>query len=725
MAGRPGSETPPHVLRLHRPGGLVSAGYFDAIYPKALATALTFRDIDPLAFTTHVLGPLADPARDRFCIASRDTALHDAAHRFREAVRGAAFFHPGYAAVHFAPLFALLRNTGRLTTRCFLVAHAPGAYLMEWALLQHLLGPGDCIIAPSRSARDVILHCAPTLAECVRVAHHPMPMTAEPARTGSHLVSIGRVAAGKLRHRELDALAALHAGGRLALQLTMAGPLEARPPDEGLSGYARSLLARRRRLGLEAAALLPGAVTGPEAQAALYAGAGAALCLSNTIEEAFPKASVEALRHGVPVVAARFGGYVETVGEAGALVPLHEAGPGVGVDLEPCAVAEAAARMLDDPPPAEALRAQAARFLPERSAAQYAAAVADALAAPCPGALQGDPLHDGAAWPAAGGGLLSRAAPLTHLDAGMFFSIYVNEMPALLKNLQTGEELAPTSDGGVVRQALVHAVGPALQRRMAGLAPREPLEDVPEAVPRGRSGEGAMAGTARDVPAINRNLQDTADPPDMTSLLHHAVMDGLATPTAPTAPAATAASRRSCAMALLQRGAVGLFHEAVRGLVQCTPATPGRTYLEALALESAGETEAAARAWATMLDGAAFGVAGGAGVARALAANRRCAGNAAEAAAPLRRWLAAFPDEEDSGAVWLDFAMCLLESPAVETPGKEGGAPSGEARARLQEAERAVAQATALLGAHPLVAHVQEMVRERLVLLGLREGTQT
>ncbi len=85
--------------------------------------------------------------------------------------------------------------------------------------------------------------------------------------------------------------------------------------------------------------------------------------LSVTIEESFGKAPIEALGSGIPVLATRWDGLPETVGECGVLLP-SSARPGVSADIAAESVADGLQRLLDGPPSAAACRRQAGRFAP-------------------------------------------------------------------------------------------------------------------------------------------------------------------------------------------------------------------------------------------------------------------------------------------------------------------------------------------------------------------------
>ena len=92
------------------------------------------------------------------------------------------------------PQLLHLRNESRAPIRLLFIAHAPGAYPLEWALLGPLLRRGDRIVAPSQSARDVIAFMSPRLLPHVRVIPHPIrPLPYQRTTQPADLVSLTRV----------------------------------------------------------------------------------------------------------------------------------------------------------------------------------------------------------------------------------------------------------------------------------------------------------------------------------------------------------------------------------------------------------------------------------------------------------------------------------------------------------------------------------------------------
>src|SRR5207253_5675612 len=139
-------------------------------------------------------------------------------------------FCPSYEGIPLAPLFTALRNRARARARLLLIAHSPGAYVWEWAVLRPLLAEGDLIITPSENARAVITFVSPALAPFTRVVPHPMAPLPRPAMRLTppwppRLVSLGRLHASKLLHRQIEALEVLRRRGRPVRAMDIAGSL--------------------------------------------------------------------------------------------------------------------------------------------------------------------------------------------------------------------------------------------------------------------------------------------------------------------------------------------------------------------------------------------------------------------------------------------------------------------------------------------------------------------
>ncbi|MGE5340229.1 MAG: glycosyltransferase [Candidatus Omnitrophota bacterium] len=362
------------ILRPIRETSLISANVFESLFIKSLEDILDIVTAPLVEFGDAVLGPWDQPF-----------TYGKAAERFYFVTRGYDFFCPGYECIALAPLFLELRNTSRADIRLLLIAHSAGLYAMEWALLRPLLVPGDLIIAPSMSAKNAILWLCPELAKFVTVIHHPIPFLprkdlAENENDEKHeikLVTLSRIEQSKLIHRQIEAVGLLVNRGFNTIRMSIAGSLE-----DPLTGeptvYSRSLRAKIKRMKLEKHVFLVGLIRGEEAKAHFLKGARVALNLSNSCEEAFPKASVEPLGMGIPVIACAWDGYVETVGDCGKLIPLTEIAEGF-LDVMPEHIAEAIIELLEHPIPADQCIAHAERFLPSVAREKYVTALSRAM----------------------------------------------------------------------------------------------------------------------------------------------------------------------------------------------------------------------------------------------------------------------------------------------------------------------------------------------------------
>jgi glycosyltransferase involved in cell wall biosynthesis len=352
------------IVRPTRQTHFISAEVFEKLFSDHLGALFNVR-LEPLIpWCQDILGPSDSPY-----------TFQEAVQKFATNTQACDYFCPAYECMQLSPLFMALRNHSRANVRLLLIAHAPGAYIMEWVLLRPLLVPGDLIIAPSQSAKNLIEWLCPELAPFIRIIHHPIPMlpavpATQPSQT-PRIVTLSRITETKLIHRQIEAMAILRARGYDNLRMEIAGSLNVDDdPSKDITQYARSLKAKITRLGLERNVVLVGPIRGEHQKAMFLAGAAVSINLSLSTEEAFPKASVEPLGLGIPVVATRWDGFVETVGNAGNLVPIVEAADGV-LDVEAHDVADALEEVLAAPPSAETCMTQANQFRPAVIADKY------------------------------------------------------------------------------------------------------------------------------------------------------------------------------------------------------------------------------------------------------------------------------------------------------------------------------------------------------------------
>jgi glycosyltransferase involved in cell wall biosynthesis len=631
------------VLRLSRPTALLTAAVFEELFVERFQAVFELRRVPTDEWWRAVLAPMRG-----------GTSLAEASSRVAQAVEGVDFLAPDYEATLLAPLFLALRNRARLATRLLLVAHAPGACILEWALLAPLLAPGDLIVAPTRSAADLIAFLNPALGPFVTVIPHPMlPLPGEPDRDAPlRVVSLGRIHPAKLLHRQVEALDVLRAQRRRLPQIEIAGGAE----SGAALAYLRSLQAKVHRLGLGEHVRFVGAVRGRDAKAAFLGGARGLLNLSVTIEESFGKAPVEALGIGLPVLSTRWDGLTETVGDGGVLVDVDCSRASRPADVSPEAVAAALERLLDDPPAARVCRDQAATFAPERIVPRYQAALERALEARARRVEWPEP--EGAAGAAPRQGLLSALAPLTALSWAEMFDAYVQCCESACRSWEASappESPQPTT-GDRLRGVLLNGA-------------RWPLEHF-------------MSGRRETWPG-SAALQDHAAASCPSGLGQADFDDRLAA--AALAPG-LASSRLACLATVRGARRAEVLDRGLRQLERESPHVQGIDVLRGEAAALAGDLEAAFAHAGRGLDLAsddevtAFRL-------RQLARFARAGAWAERALPPLSEWLDRFPDSPDSGAVWLD--RCA--SGAMARP------------PLLRDATTALEHARLLLGDLPLV----------------------
>jgi len=470
------------VITLLRPSreseSLLTAQAFESLFTRHLGPQFAVRRPPLEAWCDAVLGPHDAPA-----------APAEAARRFAGETRGVDFLCPNWELIPFAPLLMAARNRAAAPVRLLFISHASASYGLEWALLAPLMAPGDRIVAPSHSARRAILLLAPALEPHIRVIHHPMeplPAVAPEAGAGDRLVSLGRINALKLLHRQIDAMAVLRDRGRRLPTLEMAGSLDDSPWPSGEHPYVRALRARITRHGLDGRVRLVGPLKGDAARGRFLSGARMMLNLSVTVEESFPKAPVEALGVGVPVLATAWDGLHESVGPGGELLPMHLGGAGAGLpDVTAEQVADGIERLLDAPPSPELCRAHADTFRPSVSVPMYREVLQQAIAEAAPSFAVPDLPH--AALPAATGGVLGVSAPLTAFSWREMFALYEASCHRARGTWRTG--LTLPVNGDFLRTLLGASVEIPVSRLYAGLPLLEPTppraHGVDDAAPAG------------------------------------------------------------------------------------------------------------------------------------------------------------------------------------------------------------------------------------------------
>ena len=92
----------------------------------------------------------------------------------------------------------------------------------------------------------------------------------------------------------------------------IAGPMNDKNTGE-LTNYSRSLKEKIKRLKLTQKVILQDVIKGDQEKVKFFNGAHISMNLSKSIEESFPKASIEPLGLGIPVIACKWNGFVETI----------------------------------------------------------------------------------------------------------------------------------------------------------------------------------------------------------------------------------------------------------------------------------------------------------------------------------------------------------------------------------------------------------------------------
>jgi glycosyltransferase involved in cell wall biosynthesis len=214
------------ILRPSAEPSLVSAAVFDHLLLRHLGSQ----------FQIH-LAPFLEWYDSVFGVPNSHTPVWaaEAATRLTAVTREFDFLCPGFHCFPITPMLAHLRNLGQARVRFLLIAHAPGAYLIEWTLLCRLLRPGDLIVAPTQSAKEVIEFLCPDLTDYVRVIPHPIHRLPGQDRPKEHrVVSLSRITPEKLLHRQIEAMAVIRDGS-------------AHPPNSRSSGHCGGRAPRIRR----------------------------------------------------------------------------------------------------------------------------------------------------------------------------------------------------------------------------------------------------------------------------------------------------------------------------------------------------------------------------------------------------------------------------------------------------------------------------------------------
>jgi glycosyltransferase involved in cell wall biosynthesis len=630
------------ILRVSRTASLLTAEVFEELFVRHIGSAFTLRRASLETWCSSILGPPEAPH-----------TLDVAARHFDYTTSGIDFFCPNWECIPLTPLFLALRNRCRAPVRLLFISHAAGAYVMEWALLRPLLAPGDVIVTPSQSARDTVTHLSPDLSGYLRVISHPMePLPPGRRPEPGRVVSLGRINADKLLHRQIEAVAVIRDRGRRVPSLQIAGALDD-GAGRGPTPYARGLGEKIRRLGLQRHVELTGPIRGNVAKGAFISRASLLLNLSVSIEESFPKTPVESLGLGVPVLGTDWNGIRDTVGSCGRLLPVMAVGSAIGtVDLNAEQVADGIESLLAHPPRPEACRAHVEQFRPEVSVPKYRAALEEAMAM-----TPVYPEWPGADLPAAPPrGLLGAASPLTDLSWRELFAHQCERWTGLRQ--RWAGQAPPASTGDRLYAMLQMVTLPPLERFFARL------------------------------PGTEVDSADRPDPGAPTRPLMERFAARAAYPGLPSA-------RLSCAAELVVAGEVDLALRAVEQLERAAIGGTGPSYLRAEVESLMAEYGSAFQRCALALDRQPA-IESEAHRVRQAARIARKWGRPELALPYLTAWLDRFPDSQESGPVWLE--RCVNATRAGEEYLEEAAASHRRARVLLGDIV-SVAKAERLLAA--------------------------
>ncbi len=597
-AARPTRVLRPRTRRARN----VTAQVFEARFGPLLVPDIDVTAVDGAEWLDAILGPGGACGRAQ-------------ASAFADAVAAYDFLCPDYNVAVLLPYLALLRNRSRSKVRLLIIAHSPGVWPVELALLRDLLRPGDRIIAPSRSAEGLICALLPALASFVRVVPHAQP--AFPASRWRvperRAVSLVRLCPQKLIHRQIEALSILRARGLPPIQMDLAG--EIGPSRGKLYPYVASLVGGIRRAKLADTVRFVGLVRGDAAKAEFLRGACMVVNLSVALEESFGQSVTEALSDGIPVVTTNWDGLPETVGRGGVCIETRHC-DGMR-DVAPDLIADAVEEMLSDAPTPAVCRAEAARFEPSR--------VRSELARELHLALEEEPGSKSCTgWcreaEAAGSGVLDMTAPLTVMSTEELRELYLAAVGLIRRRL--GGCTTIRHDFDEIRDLVRAGVRPCVEHQLAGLGQPQ-LPSGPGFGPVGMQ--------------WSRSLRDIV--------------------TAATTSLGTTSSRVACLRFLAAHGGSDELEPGLDVLSRETLDGPELPFLEARARRNAGDIEGAVavlsrhRASFMRRDGMLYLTE----LARAARQLRR-----GELALPaLQAWVARYPDAPDIGTAWLEIAATL------------------------------------------------------------------
>lgn len=344
------------LLRICSTHSNISADVFENLFRDNIGTLFCTKYISSQEFVSLV---------------SEQSGMFDVLNRYD-------YICPDYKMMAVTPWIMQLRNQNNLTFGIIFITHSPGIYGIEWYLMQNLICPKDIIIAPSHFSGSVITLLAPSLRPNLEVINHPIDLkknhNAIQSR-GNKIVTLSRIVEDKLIHRQIDAMDLIvNKYGYDHLKMFIGGSLTDSGSGE-LTHYARLLLYKIKLLKLEHNVFLTGEISGPDKKD-FFMDSFVSVNLSRTLEEAFPKVSVEALSFGIPVVSTLWNGFKETVGSAGILLTIDLDSNGKA-DINKDDLAKAIIRLYDYPISEEICHHQIKKYDLSTLRKKYIAVVTD------------------------------------------------------------------------------------------------------------------------------------------------------------------------------------------------------------------------------------------------------------------------------------------------------------------------------------------------------------
>lgn len=644
------------IIRPLRKAELVSADVFDRLFIKNLGHVFDIETAHLQSWCETILGPVAEPF-----------PLNRAAENFYKKTRRYDFFCPGYELISLAPLFLALRNMSGSRTRLLFIAHAPGAYVMQWALLGPLLFPGDLIIAPGDSAKRTIEFLNKDLSPYIETICHPMhslDRVSAPERVDGKdtIATISRIHEDKLIHLQIEAMAILRERGFNNLIMEIAGPLAY--SDGRTTVYARSLFAKIARLRLEDRVKMVGPIYGDQDKAAFLSRARMMVSLSICREEAFPKTSVEALTLGMPVVATRWNGFTETVGECGRLVPVRRAEGRDNLVVSAKDIADAIEQVYRQPPDRVLCIRQAERFRPDIIADKYRKALNASLTKNSSKQETGLNPNDCRGSAAPSQGLLFKNAILNPFSFKELFDLHIKDANSIRMEWE-GKSTDKKTEGALINEFLQASTKDAVEHFLAG------IDD---------DHQGEIFGEDDQQSNANGDFFDR-------------IYSGVKT-------YSCQKSKEMCLFMCREAARGDLLEKGLEYIAKKGRKTRGFDYLKIELFALKKDYSSAVRHFYQANSLKRIETCNAVNL-RQIARISRMAQRPEMALPWLRRWLALHPDSPESGPIWLDLSVSAFSS---------GGRYS-------KEAEESLKHAKSLLGDIPVIAKMEKILYTKALSL--------